>query len=77
MSNAQTFEGAFKRLEEILEKLNVSEVNLDESVKLFEEADQLIVNCTKRLTEAERKIEMIVKNRNGGPPQTKEITPQS
>jgi len=74
------FENAFKRLEEILEKLNSSSVSLDESLKLYEEADKLIVLCSKRLNEAEKKVEMLVKNRQGeltmgpdGQPLTKPI----
>lgn len=60
-----SFEAAFIRLEEILEKMNSGSVSLDESLKLYEEADKLIILCQKRLTEAERKIETLVKNRNG------------
>lgn len=61
----QTFESAFARLEEILEKMNSGTVNLDESLNLYEEADKLIVMCSKRLNEAERKIEILIKNRTG------------
>lgn len=60
-----SFEAAFARLEEILEKLNAGTISLDDSLKLYEEADQLIATCNKRLTDAERKIEILVKNRNG------------
>ena len=60
-----SFEAAFARLEEILEKLNAGTMNLDDSLKLYEEADQLIAICSKRLNDAERKIETLVKNRNG------------
>jgi exodeoxyribonuclease VII small subunit len=60
-----SFEAAFARLEEILERLNTGTITLDESLKLYEEADQLIAICNKRLNEAERKIETLVKNRNG------------
>jgi exodeoxyribonuclease VII small subunit len=60
-----SFEAAFSRLEEILERMNSGTISLDESLKLYEEADQLIAICNKRLNEAERKIEMLVKNRNG------------
>lgn len=60
-----SFEAAFARLEEILEKLNTGTISLDDSLKLYEEADQLIVTCNKRLNDAERKIEILVKNRNG------------
>lgn len=60
-----SFEAAFARLEEILERLNAGTISLDDSLKLYEEADQLIAICNKRLNDAERKIEMLVKNRNG------------
>ncbi len=60
-----SFEDAFQRLEHILEKMNSGSVSLDESLKLYEEADKLITNCNKRLTTAERKIETLIKNRNG------------
>ena len=64
-SSSISFEAAFARLEEILEKMNSEAISLDDSLKLYEEADQLIALCNKRLNEAERKIEMLVKNRNG------------
>lgn len=60
-----SFESAFCRLEEILEKMNSSTISLDESLKLYEEADKLIVTCNKRLVDAEKKIEILIKNRNG------------
>lgn len=59
------FETAFARLEAILEKMNSGNVSLDESLKLYEEADALIGMCGKRLNDAERKIEILIKNRNG------------
>lgn len=61
-----SFEDCFHRLEEILERMNSSTIGLDESLKLFEEADKLINGCSKRLNEAERKIEILVKNRATG-----------
>lgn len=60
-----SFEEAFKRLEEILEKMNSATIALDESLKLYEEADKLIDTCGKRLFSAEKKIEMLIKKRNG------------
>ena len=59
-----TFESAFERLEQILEKMNTGKTPLDESLKLFEEADQLIRLCTQRLTSAEQKVETLIKNRS-------------
>jgi exodeoxyribonuclease VII small subunit len=59
------FEEAYSRLEEILEKMNSGKASLDDSLKLYEEADKLIVTCQKKLSEAEKKIEMMIKNRSG------------
>jgi exodeoxyribonuclease VII small subunit len=59
-----SFEAAYARLEEILEKMNSGKVSLEDSLKLYEEADSLITWCSKRLAEAEKKIEVLVKNRD-------------
>ncbi len=59
------FETAFARLEQILEKMNSGDAALEESLKLFEEADGLIRLCNNRLTDAERKVETLIKNRSG------------
>lgn len=60
-----SFEAAYARLEEILEKMNSGKVSLEDSLKLYEEADRLIHWCSKRLNEAEKKIEVLVKTRDG------------
>lgn len=60
-----TFESAFERMEQILAKMNTGKTPLDESLKLFEEADQLIRFCSKRLSNAEQKVESLIKGRNG------------
>lgn len=61
-----SFEAAITRLDTILEKMNSGTVGLDESLTLFEEADSLIANCQKRLNDAERKVEILIKNRSNG-----------
>ncbi|MGE5196018.1 MAG: exodeoxyribonuclease VII small subunit [Anaerolineae bacterium] len=85
MMNEETlsFEDAYARLEQILEKMNSGKASLDESLKLYEEADHLIASCTKRLSDAEKKIEMLIKQRNGdlvlneqGKPATQEFVRQ-
>ena len=60
-----SFEQAFKRLEEILERMNAPDVTLEESLKLFEEANALLIISQKKLQEAEKRIEMLVRNRQG------------
>ena len=59
------FEKAFARLEAILDRMNSGNVSLDESLKLYEEADQLIVGCGSRLTAVEERIETLIKKRDG------------
>jgi len=59
------FEKAFERLEAILEAMNSGQPSLQESLELYQEADKLIGQCSKKLTEAERTIETLVKNRSG------------
>ncbi|NGX56122.1 MAG: Exodeoxyribonuclease 7 small subunit [Candidatus Anoxychlamydiales bacterium] len=58
------FEKAFERLEEILQNMNENKISLDNSLKLFEEADLLIKTCNKKLLDAESKIETLIKNRD-------------
>lgn len=65
MTENPTFEKAFMRLEEILHILNEGKASLDESLTLFEEANGLIQLCNNRLTKAEQKIELLIKNREG------------
>ena len=55
------FESALKRLEEIVQKLEEGNLSLDDSLKLFEEGIQLSRFCTKKLSEAEKKVEKLTK----------------
>ena len=77
MSETFSFEQAYRRLEIILEKMNSGKLSLDESLKLYEEADSLITACSTRLSQAEQKIEKLVKNREGSLIVNQENTPQT
>jgi len=77
-----SFEGAYRRLEEILKELNGGGVSLETSLKRYEEAAHLISLCEKKLYDAEQKIEILIKNRegklsldSGGNPEVKPFTP--
>lgn len=61
----ETYESSFQRLEEILAKMNDSKLSLEESLTLFEEADKLIIFCQKTLTDAEKKVQTLLKDRDG------------
>jgi exodeoxyribonuclease VII small subunit len=58
-----TFEKAFERLEQILEKMNSGKTQLEDSLKLFEEAEGLIRSCNARLVSSEQRIETLIKQR--------------
>lgn len=55
------FEKALERLKEITNGLESGELSLDESIKSYEEGAELVALCQKKLTEAEKKIELLVK----------------
>ncbi|HIC91927.1 MAG TPA: exodeoxyribonuclease VII small subunit [Syntrophaceae bacterium] len=61
----ESFENALKRLEEIVNKLESGDLPLDESLKIFEEGVKLSRFCAKKLDEAERKVELLLKNEEG------------
>lgn len=55
-----TFEQAFAQLEEIVERLESSELTLDESVALFERGQVLAAQCAKLLDAAELKVKQLM-----------------
>ena len=59
------FEDALSNLESIVEKLESGELSLEESLTAFEEGIRLSRICSKRLNEAERKIEILTKGNDG------------
>lgn len=59
------FEDALARLEEIVKELESGDLSLDLSLKLFEEGIKLSRICNKRLEDAERRVEMLVRDRAG------------
>lgn len=61
----KTFAAALSRLEEIVQELEKGDLLLEQSLKLFEEGVKLARLCTKRLDEAERKVEILLKEKDG------------
>lgn len=57
-----SFEVAIKSLEQIVQELEKGDLNLDESMKKFEEGMALSKKCTKILEEAEKKITILIKD---------------
>ena len=62
---APDFETALKRLEEIVKKLESGDLTLDSSLELFEEGIQLSRLCHVKLGQAERRVEILLKNNEG------------
>ncbi|MFH1783997.1 MAG: exodeoxyribonuclease VII small subunit [bacterium] len=59
------FEDALTRLETIVTQLEDGEVSLDSSLKMFEEGIELSRLCAKKLEEAQKKIEILTKTKEG------------
>jgi exodeoxyribonuclease VII small subunit len=59
------FEAALARLEEIVKELEAGDLPLEQSLKLFEEGIKLSRLCNKRLEDAERRVEILMKDKAG------------
>jgi exodeoxyribonuclease VII small subunit len=61
----KTFETSLGELEEIVTKLEDGDLPLEASLELFEKGIKLSRECRDRLTNAERRIEVLMKDANG------------
>jgi len=59
------FEEAMKKLEKIVEELENGNLGLDESLKKYEEGIVLSQFCTKKLNEAQKKVQVLSKKNSG------------
>jgi exodeoxyribonuclease VII small subunit len=57
----EKFEEALGRLEDIVKKMEAGEMTLEESLKAFEEGIKLARLCSRKLDEAERRVEILLK----------------
>lgn len=60
-----SFEEALRTLERVVAKLESGETDLEESIRLFEEGMRLSTLCQKRLDDADRKIEVLLRKPGG------------
>ncbi|HJZ68453.1 MAG TPA: exodeoxyribonuclease VII small subunit [Blastocatellia bacterium] len=65
MSAEKSFEASLEELEQIVRQLEAGDLPLDRSLELFEQGVRLSRECQKRLDEAERKVEILVKGEDG------------
>jgi exodeoxyribonuclease VII small subunit len=56
----KTFEDSLARLEEISRELEDGELNLETSLKRFEEGIKLVQFCSKKLDESQKKIDLLL-----------------
>lgn len=60
------FEQGLNRLEEIVARLEGEDLDLEESLALFEEGVKLAEACGQRLDAAEKKVALLIKDRDKG-----------
>lgn len=65
MSENKTFEESLAELEKIASKLEGGDLGLDEAIKEFEKGIKLSKECSEKLDEAEKKINILVQGENG------------
>lgn len=63
-----TFEEAQRELEQIVERLERGEADLDEAIRLWERGEELLRFCLTRLETAEGKIEELAQRAAGAAP---------
>lgn len=64
MKKENKFETSLKRLEDIVNEMETSNLDIDKAMKLFEEGISLVNQCSLKLDETKKKIEILV-NKDG------------
>lgn len=63
----ESFENSLAELEKIVRQLEDGDLSLEESLELFETGVKLSRECRERLTQAERRIEVLSEDADGNP----------
>ncbi|VVM07296.1 Exodeoxyribonuclease 7 small subunit [Methylacidimicrobium cyclopophantes] len=66
--NGLTFEEAFRKLQEIVARMESGDLPLEELLERYEEGMQLVKICSDKLSLAEQKITVLAQGANGGEP---------
>ena len=64
---ARTFEASLEALEQIVRQLESGDLPLEKSLELFEQGIRLSRECQERLSQAERRIEILLRDNQGRP----------
>ena len=59
---ALTFEAALERLEEVVDRLEGGDLELEVALQAFEQGVKLSAHCASRLDSAERRIEVLMRD---------------
>jgi exodeoxyribonuclease VII small subunit len=59
------FETALEELEGVVEQLESGELSLEEALAAFEKGVGLVKYCNQKLADAERKVELLVRDKEG------------
>jgi exodeoxyribonuclease VII small subunit len=59
------FEEAIANLEHVVEQLESGDLSLEDSLAAFEKGVGLVRYCNQRLSEVEKKVELLVKDKDG------------
>ena len=65
MSENKTFEDSLNELEKIASNLENGDLGLDEAINEFEKGITLSKECSKKLDEAEKRINILVQGEDG------------
>jgi len=63
----KSFEASLEALEEIVHQLEGGDLPLEKSLELFEDGIRLSRQCQERLNQAERRIEILLRDNQGRP----------
>ena len=65
MKKEKVFEEALRELEEIVNRLEQGDLPLEEALTLFEEGVRLSRSCHTKLDEAQKRVEIVLKDESG------------
>ena len=61
----EKFESSLKKLEDAVARLESGELSLDDSLKVFEDGVRNASICSRKLAEAQKKVELLLKRKDG------------
>ena len=63
--SSDNFEAALEQLEQVVEQLESGNLSLEDALAAFEKGVGLVKQCNRKLSEVEKKLELLVKDKEG------------